>query len=97
MVDAATGEQVAVLAGRLDPSVFAAALDALAAWYNGAGVLVERNNHGHAVLLWLREFGSCRVLRGLDGKPGWLQTGQGQAAGHGQRGGCAAGRGHGGA
>lgn len=79
VVDAATGEQVAVLAGRMDPSVFAAALDTVAGWYGGAGVLVERNNHGHAVLLWLREFGSgARVLLGLDGKPGWLQSGRGK-------------------
>lgn len=79
VIDAATCEQVAVLAGRMDPSVFAAALDTAAGWYNGAGVLVERNNHGHAVLLWLREFGSgARVLLGLDGKPGWLQSGKGK-------------------
>jgi hypothetical protein len=38
-------------------------------------VLVERNNHGHAVLLWLREFSSVRVLKGLDGKPGWVTSG----------------------
>lgn len=80
VIDAATGEQVAVLAGRMDPSVFGAALDTVAGWYHGAGVLVERNNHGHAVLLWLREFGTqARVLSGLDGKPGWLQSGKGKA------------------
>ena len=80
VIDAATCEQVAVLAGRMDPSVFGAALDTVAGWYNGAGVLVERNNHGHAVLLWLREFGSqARVLLGLDDRPGWLQSGKGKA------------------
>jgi len=80
VIDAATGEQIAVLAGRMDPSVFGAALDTVAGWYNGAGVLVERNNHGHAVLLWLREFGTqARVLLGLDGRPGWLQSGKGKS------------------
>ena len=78
VIDEATGEQVAVLAGRFDPSIFAAALDTLAGWFNGASVLVERNNHGHAVLLWLREFGTCKVLLGPDDKPGWLQTGKGK-------------------
>ena len=38
-------------------------------------MLVERNNHGHAVLLWLRDQArSVRVLRGPDHKPGWLTT-----------------------
>ena len=88
VVDAATGEQVAVLAGRLEPAVFAAALAQLSERYNGAGLLVERNNHGHAVLLWLAENGSGRSrwngrpqgppLRGLDGRPGWLSTGRGK-------------------
>ena len=35
-------------------------------------LLVERNNHGHAVLLWLRETAKLTVLRGLDHEPGWL-------------------------
>ncbi len=75
----ADGHQVAVLAGRFDPAVFAAHVDALSVRYNGAGVLVERNNHGHAVLLWLREFGKAQLLTGYDDKPGWLQSGRGKA------------------
>jgi hypothetical protein len=75
-----TGVQVAALGGRVEPAVFAAQLAALSGYYNGAPVLVERNNHGHAVLLWLREFASgVRLLNGLDGKPGWLETGRGKA------------------
>lgn len=73
------GRQVAVLAGRFDPAVFAAHLESLSARYNHAPILVERNNHGHAVLLWLREFGSAQLLAGYDGKPGWLQSGRGKA------------------
>jgi hypothetical protein len=31
---------------------------------------VERNNHGHTVLLWLRDYAPLVVrLKGLDGKP----------------------------
>jgi hypothetical protein len=67
-----------VLAGRFDPAVFAAHVDALSVRYNRAAVLVERNNHGHAVLLWLREFGSADLLAGYDSKPGWLQSGRGK-------------------
>ena len=37
--------------------------------------MVERNNHGHAVLLWLRETARLWVLRGLDHEPGWMTTG----------------------
>jgi len=77
VLDAATGDQVAVLAGQFEPAVFAAYLAALRQWY-GAGLLVERNNHGHAVLLWLAEHGEGDVLRGRDGRPGWLSSGQGK-------------------
>jgi hypothetical protein len=90
-IDADTGEQVAVIAGRYEPGVFAALLLELSDWCNAAPILVERNNHGHAVLLWLAapgpahgpapgpEHGAGRVLDGRDGRPGWLTTGQGKA------------------
>jgi hypothetical protein len=92
VVDALTGEQMAVLAGRFEPAVFAARLAGAAWFYNGASILVERNNHGHAVLLWLAEHkwdwvdpektSACappyRLLRGWDGRPGWLSTGRGK-------------------
>jgi hypothetical protein len=100
VVDALSGEQVAVLAGRFEPAVFAAGLAEAAWFYNGAGILVERNNHGHAVLLWLAEHKwdwadpegrsaeskssvhhalPWTLLRGWDGRPGWLSTGRGKA------------------
>src|SRR5512134_1275730 len=60
VVDAITGDQVAVLAGQCEPAVFAAYLAELMTWY-GAGVLVERNNHGHAVLVWMAENGLAGV------------------------------------
>jgi hypothetical protein len=101
VVDAVTGEQVAVLAGRFEPAVFSAGLVDAAWFYNSAAILVERNNHGHAVLLWLAEHkwdwvdpkrpgapnsaaaassaAPWTILRGWDGRPGWLSTGRGKA------------------
>ena len=76
VVEALTGEQVAVLAGRFEPAVFAGYVATLSEYFNGAAALVERNNHGHAVLLWLAEFSQVACLRGLDGKPGWLESGR---------------------
>jgi hypothetical protein len=71
----ATGEEVASLAGRFEPATFAAHVSDVAHWYQGAAVLVERNNHGHTVLLWLREHApDLRLLYGHDGKPGWNTT-----------------------
>jgi hypothetical protein len=74
VMDVATGEEVASLAGRLEPAVFASVIDAVGRWYNDAAVMVERNNHGHAVLLWLRDNSVLRRLYGHDGQPGWGTT-----------------------
>lgn len=82
VLDTLTGTEVATLAGRFDPAVFGAYLSQVAAYYNGAGVLVERNNHGHAVLLWLASFSQTKLLRGPDGKPGWNETGNNKALGY---------------
>lgn len=75
VLDAITGEQMATLGERTDPVRFAAHLSELSRYYNEAPVLVERNNHGHAVLLWLREMAAVWVLRGQDREPGWMTTG----------------------
>lgn len=69
-----TGEEVAMLAGKYQPAIIAAHADAIGQWFNRADVLVERNNHGHAVLLWLLDFSSLHVLDGYDDKPGWLSS-----------------------
>lgn len=71
VLDKHTGEEVASLAGKFEPSTFAAHLDALGTYYNRAAVMVERNNHGHAVLLWLKEHSRLYLLRGHDKKIGW--------------------------
>lgn len=74
VLDAATWEEVATLAGPLEPGVFAQALAHLARYYNQADLLVERNNHGHAVIRSLQERGDVRLLEGYDGRPGWLSN-----------------------
>ena len=75
VLDIFTGEQMATMAERTDPARFADHLEQLSLYYNEAPLMVERNNHGHAVLLWLREMTIRYVLRGLDNEPGWLSTG----------------------
>ena len=75
VLDEGTGEQVAVLAGRIEPTVFADYLYQLSEWYNSAPVLVERNNHGWAVIPWLRDNArGLFVLHGDDGRPGWQES-----------------------
>jgi hypothetical protein len=78
VLDFANGEQVATLGVRCDPEMFAVHLDRLARLYDdtplGAEIMVERNNHGHAVILALRYIGAS-LLRGLDGELGWATTG----------------------
>jgi hypothetical protein len=70
-----TGEEVARFSGRYEPSVFASYCAELSDWYNAAPILPERNNHGHAFILWLEENGyGGRVLEASDGNKGWLTT-----------------------
>src|SRR5262249_58666355 len=67
VLDKDSGEEVAALAGKLQPAVLAAHADALGLWYNGAPIMVERNNHGHAVLLWLQDHSRLWCFPGDDG------------------------------
>ena len=55
-------EQVAVFAGRYEPDVFGGYLIELAQWYNDAIIVPERNNHGHAVILAIRNLGFEHLL-----------------------------------
>jgi len=50
IIDVETWEQVGVLHGRWEPFEYAGLLYELGKWYNNALIVVERNNHGHAVL-----------------------------------------------
>ncbi len=86
VLDNLTGEEVALLAGKFEPSTFAAYVDKLGVWFNNAATLVERQNHGHAVLLWLRDNSRLRRLPGWDADPaarepkeGWLSNSRGKA------------------
>jgi hypothetical protein len=75
VLDVGSGEQAAELAGKFEPTLFGFYCQSVAAWYNKAAILCERNNHGHATLAWLRDHGGgVRILEGHDGKPGWLSS-----------------------
>lgn len=77
VLDLDTGEQVAEIQGKIEISVFADLLSKLAKHYHDASLMVERNNHGHAVIEALREM-NARILTGHDGKLGWLSSGRGK-------------------
>lgn len=79
VMDEDNGEEVAKLAGKYEMTVFAGHIDEIGRWYNMAKVLVERNNHGHAVLLALREMDTpLYLLCGPDEKDGWLDSPKGK-------------------
>ena len=85
-VMSARGEEVATLAGKIEPSLTAVYARDLSVYYNHAPLMVERNNHGHAVIQWLRENGGVKLLQGHD-RPvsmttqryGWLTNAKGKA------------------
>jgi hypothetical protein len=78
VLDRESGEEMAALAGKFQPAVLGAHIDAIGLWYNKADVMVERNNHGHAVLLWLRDNSGLRRLWGMDKLTGWLSSTKGK-------------------
>jgi hypothetical protein len=79
VLDRDTGQEVAALSGKFQPSTLAAHADAIGCWYNYAGIMVERNNHGHAVLLWLGDYSRLIRFYGHDAKVGWLSSSKGKA------------------
>lgn len=67
VVDVVTGEEQAVLVGKIEPTTFAHHIAQLSAYYNFAPAMVERNNHGHSVIQWLEEHARrVRLLLGHD-------------------------------
>lgn len=67
VIDLEKGEEVALMAGKFEPAVFASYISQLSAYYNNAAVLVERNNHGHSVIQWLDEHSRrTKLLLGHD-------------------------------
>jgi hypothetical protein len=75
LIDAETWEEIAHLHGHWEPDEYAGLLHRLAEAYD-AEIAVERNNHGHAVLVTLKILGSLRVADGHDDRPGWLTNAQ---------------------
>lgn len=71
VLDAGTWAEVATLVGKFEPGVLAAFVDAVAAYFNHADALIERNNHGHTVIREMQNSGRTRLINGFDGKPGW--------------------------
>lgn len=78
VIDMASWEQVAVLAGKLEPGAFAAQIRQVAHYYHKATVNPERQNHGHATILALQSFGDVVIALGLDGRPGWSSDERGK-------------------
>jgi hypothetical protein len=78
VLDVDSREEVACLAGRIEPATFAAYVDTVGRYYGRARIMVERNNHGHAVLLWLRDHSELTCLGGHDFKTGWLSNSKGK-------------------
>jgi hypothetical protein len=71
VLDEETWEEMAVLHGNWEPDSFARYTMALTEPYNEATSIVERNNHGHAVLLAMKLLEFPRIGIGCDGSPGW--------------------------
>lgn len=78
VLDAITGEECATLSGKFQPAVMASYADKVGVYYNRAGLMVERNNHGHAVILWLTEHSLLVLLSGHDDRTGWLSSQMGK-------------------
>ena len=84
VLDKLSGVCVAVLGGEYEPQEHHGALiTLLSRWYNSAPVMIERNNHGHAVI------GSCKrhgvvCCNGLDGRAGWQTTALSKAQAYGE-------------
>lgn len=74
VIDRATGMQCAELHGHYPPRELAERVAQLGRHYNRALIAVERNNHGHAVLLYLCDVERYRNLYEADGQLGWLTS-----------------------
>jgi hypothetical protein len=74
VIDAATGVQCAELQERLDPLELAKVAAKVAREYGGALVVVERNNHGSAVLAYLSAVERYERVYRQGGQAGWLTT-----------------------
>lgn len=74
-----TGEEMAVLAGRIETEAFAGYVKHLAIMYNNAKLVPERNNIGKALIMWWQTNSSLSIIEGSDStsrrrKYGWHQN-----------------------
>jgi hypothetical protein len=72
IVERETGLQCAEFRGHLDPRELAIAAAELGREYSQALMVVERNNHGAAVLLHLEQGERYPAIYEQQGQPGWL-------------------------
>jgi len=81
VLDGLTLEECAMLVGKFEPLMFAEQLLEISEYYRDADIMVERNNHGHAVIATIRtkEDKAHLLMRGQDGRYGWPQTGKSKA------------------
>lgn len=77
VIEKISGRQAAKLSGKFEPRVFAAQIAKICKFYNNASALIERNNHGHAVILECGNLG-VHLLSGYDAKTGWLNNSKGK-------------------
>lgn len=67
VLEVSSGEEVACMSGKYEPAIFSGYITMVSAYYNYAPAMVERNNHGHAVIQWLEEHARrVRLLLGHD-------------------------------
>jgi hypothetical protein len=74
VLDAATGLQCAEFQGRCGLLEIAERAATIGREYNGATLIVERNNHGAGVIAYLMGVVQYARLYEQDGQPGWLTT-----------------------
>lgn len=86
VVAASTGEQVACYDGPATPEMQGQYIDQLGRYYSNAQVMCERNNTGHATILWLKLNSYLIQLHGHDADDtsetelnlGWLSSEKGK-------------------
>jgi hypothetical protein len=74
VLDLETGLQCAEFAGHVGGLELARQMTALAAEYNTAWLVVERNNHGSGVLALIETVCGAKKIYRQDGQAGWLTT-----------------------
>ena len=74
VLDTEKGEEVANLYAKVEPTILGEYVNQIGEWYNHAPAMVERNNHGHCVLGYLKCNSRLRRLKGHDKNEGWLSN-----------------------